>query len=125
VPSILQRVVPDCSGPARRAFVLRAGRDRGSRVGAGFPGTPGDVGQADDLRRIAAPDDRVLVETDAPFLTPHPYRGRWPNQPAYVRFVAERIAELKTMPDDAFAALTTANAERLFALPPAAQRPTL
>jgi TatD DNase family protein len=102
--------------------------DRGLALGffLGFTG-PVTFKKADDLRRIAArvPDDRILVETDAPFLTPHPHRGQWPNQPAYVRFVAERIAALKTMPDDAFAALTTANAEWLFALPPIGKRPTL
>ena len=85
----------------------------------GFTG-PVTFKKADDLRRIAAriPLDRILVETDGPFLTPEPRRGRWPNRPAYVRYIAERLAALHTLPEDAFAALTTANAERLFALPP-------
>jgi len=94
--------------------------DRGVALGfyLGFTG-PVTFKNADDLRRIAAhvPVDRILVETDGPFLTPHPYRGRWPNKPAYVRFIAERIAALRRMPYDEFAARTTANAERLFALP--------
>jgi TatD DNase family protein len=59
-----------------------------------------------------------VVETDAPFLTPHPYRGRRPNRPAYVRFIAERLAALRVVSDDTFADLSTANAERLFRLPP-------
>ncbi|HVO70109.1 MAG TPA: TatD family hydrolase [Aggregatilineaceae bacterium] len=95
--------------------------DRGLALGfrLGFTG-PVTFKNADDLRRIAArvPVDRILVETDGPFLTPHPYRGRRPNRPAYVRFVAERIAALHNMPYDEFATQVTANAERLFALSP-------
>jgi TatD DNase family protein len=59
------------------------------------------------------PLSSLLVETDAPFLTPHPYRGRR-NEPAYVRFVAEKIASIKNLPLDEVAAQTTANARRLF-----------
>lgn len=61
----------------------------------------------------ALPLDRLLVETDCPFLAPHPHRGKR-NEPAYVRLVAERVAEIKGMPLDKVAAETTANAERLF-----------
>jgi TatD DNase family protein len=83
----------------------------------GFTG-PITYKTADDLRHIAAriPADRILVETDAPFLTPHPHRGKFPNHPAYVRFTAERIAALRNLSDDEFADQTTANAERLFGL---------
>lgn len=90
----------------------------------GFTG-PVTFKKADDLRRVAArvPNDRILVETDAPFLTPHPHRGKFPNRPAYVRFVAERLAALRAVSDAEFAAQTTANAERLFALPPPPTRP--
>jgi TatD DNase family protein len=59
--------------------------------------------------------DRLLVETDCPFLPPHPYRGKR-NEPAYVRLVAERIAELKGMSFDELARATTANAQHLFGL---------
>lgn len=55
----------------------------------------------------------LLIETDAPFLTPHPYRGTR-NEPAYVKFVAEKIAELKTLPMIDIAKTTTQNADRLF-----------
>ncbi len=61
----------------------------------------------------ALPIDRLLVETDCPFLAPHPHRGKR-NEPAYVRLVAERIAELKGMSLDALARATTANAQHLF-----------
>jgi TatD DNase family protein len=83
----------------------------------GFTG-PITFKKADDLRRIAAriPADRILIETDAPFLTPHPFRGKFPNEPAHVRLVAERIAALRTMSDEEFFAQSTANAERLFGL---------
>jgi TatD DNase family protein len=67
---------------------------------------------ADVVRHV--PLDRLLVETDCPFLTPHPYRGRR-NEPAYVRLVAERIATLREMAFEGLAKATTANAERLFA----------
>ena len=59
------------------------------------------------------PLDRLLVETDAPFLTPHPYRGKR-NEPAYVKLVAEKIAELRGISYEALAEATTENAERLF-----------
>ncbi|MBN1202466.1 MAG: TatD family hydrolase [Anaerolineae bacterium] len=94
--------------------------ERGLALGfyLGFTG-PVTFKKADDLRAIAAavPDDRILIETDGPFLTPHPHRGRRPNKPAYVRFIAERLASLRGVPFDDFATQTTANAERLFALP--------
>jgi len=61
----------------------------------------------------ALPLDRILVETDCPFLTPHPHRGKR-NEPAYVRLVAEKIAALKGISFDDLAKATTANAQRLF-----------
>ena len=61
----------------------------------------------------AVPLERLLVETDSPFLAPHPHRGKR-NEPAYVHLVAERVAEIKGLPLDKVAAATTANAERLF-----------
>jgi TatD DNase family protein len=59
------------------------------------------------------PRDRLLVETDAPFLAPHPYRGKR-NEPAYVKLVAEQLAELRGESYEETAALTTENARRLF-----------
>ncbi len=55
----------------------------------------------------------LLVETDAPFLTPHPHRGER-NEPAYIRYIAEKIAVLKEQTFDLIVENTTANAERLF-----------
>jgi len=55
----------------------------------------------------------LLLETDAPFLAPHPRRGQR-NEPAYVRQVAQKIAELHNLPPENVIAITTANAGRLF-----------
>jgi TatD DNase family protein len=59
------------------------------------------------------PLDRLLVETDCPYLAPHPFRGKR-NEPAYVELVAEQIAELKGLSKEEVAAVTTANAKKLF-----------
>jgi TatD DNase family protein len=63
----------------------------------------------------ALPLDRLLVETDSPYLAPHPHRGKR-NEPAYVRLVAERIAALKGIDVNDLAEATTANAQHLFEL---------
>lgn len=82
----------------------------------GFTG-PVTFKKADDLREIAAkvPLDRILVETDAPFLAPEPRRGRR-NEPAYVTYIAAKIAALHHLDNEDFARQTTANAFRLFGI---------
>ena len=62
------------------------------------------------------PLDRLLVETDAPYLTPEPYRGRR-NEPAFVVHTARRVAQLRDLSLDILSAAVTANARRLFNLP--------
>ncbi|RMF65255.1 MAG: TatD family deoxyribonuclease [Cyanobacteria bacterium J069] len=62
------------------------------------------------------PGDRLLIETDCPFLAPVPKRGERRNQPAYVRYVAERVAALRGESLEAIANQTTQNARRLFRL---------
>lgn len=83
----------------------------------GFTG-PITFKKADETRAIAArvPASRLLVETDGPFLTPTPYRGKR-NEPAYIPYIVERLATLHLMDTDEMARITTENAERLFKLP--------
>lgn len=59
------------------------------------------------------PQDKLIIETDAPYLTPHPYRGKR-NEPSYTTFVAEKMAELLDMPISEIEDLTTNNAKDLF-----------
>jgi TatD DNase family protein len=59
------------------------------------------------------PEDRLLIETDSPYLAPVPYRGKI-NTPAYVPYVAARIAELRGVPLEHVAAATSTNFNRLF-----------
>ena len=79
---------------------------------------------ADTLRACAAelPLERLLIETDCPYLTPAPFRGR-KNEPLFVPVVAGQIAALRGLSVEAVAAQTTANARRLFRLPQASSRP--
>ena len=72
--------------------------------------------KADDLRAVAqtVPDDRLLIETDAPYLSPHPHRGLRPNEPALVKHTAQCLAEVRGVSLEQLGALTSANARRLF-----------
>ena len=70
---------------------------------------------AQALKEVAqqVPQERILVETDSPYLAPIPFRGKT-NQPAYVRHVAEEIARLRNIPLQQVMDATTANFFRLF-----------
>ncbi|ALC83257.1 MULTISPECIES: TatD family hydrolase [Bacillus] len=61
------------------------------------------------------PFDRLLIETDCPYLTPHPFRGKR-NEPGYVKYIAEQIAELKGVSYAEIAKITTKNAEKIFSI---------
>jgi len=88
--------------------------DLGFHLGIGGPVTfPKNRALRDAVRRI--PLDRLLVETDCPYLTPVPYRGRR-NEPAYVKYVAEEIAVLQGRDVTQIAGVTTRNAVSLFGL---------
>jgi TatD DNase family protein len=63
----------------------------------------------------AIPLDKLLIETDCPYLTPHPFRGKR-NEPSYVKLVAEEIAEIKGISLEEVAEVTTANAKKLFGI---------
>lgn len=70
---------------------------------------------AEDLREVArfVPLDRLLIETDSPYLAPVPYRGKT-NQPAYVAHVGAAVAALRGITPEALASATSTNFERLF-----------
>lgn len=72
---------------------------------------------APEVREVAKkiPLNRLLIETDSPYLTPHPYRGKR-NEPARVKLIAEEIARLKGIPFEELAEITTKNAENIFNL---------
>lgn len=93
--------------------------DLGLHLGIGGPVTFKNARDLHDTVR-EVPLDRMLIETDSPYLAPHPYRGQR-NEPAYVAGVAVRIAELKGMDAAEVAERTTANGATFFrvALPPA------
>ncbi|MBQ6640656.1 MAG: TatD family hydrolase [Saccharopolyspora sp.] len=98
------------------AEFARACVDRGFVLS--FAGTA-TFRNAKDLREAAAlvPVEQMLVETDAPFLTPHPFRGR-PNEPYCVNYTLRDLAELRGVDLAELIVATTATAERVFALDP-------
>lgn len=91
---------------AREAFEL------GYVISFGGPITFKNNKHAPDLIR-ALPLEKILIETDSPYLTPHPFRGKR-NEPAHVLFVAERIAEIKNLSVEQVAMQTAKNARNLF-----------
>ncbi len=96
------------SGEARRAVQL------GAYFGVDGPVT---YPKADSLREVLReiPKDRLVVETDAPYMSPHPFRGK-PNQPAFVRYVNDGLAKALGIDPLECALITTANAVRFFGL---------
>jgi len=114
------RVLDDEGVPARTIFhcftggpdEARLALDRGCYLS--FSGIV-SFKSADDVRAAAAlaPADRVLVETDSPYLAPVPYRGK-PNEPAYLPLVGAALAEARGVDTGAIAELTRANAARVF-----------
>lgn len=79
---------------------------------------------ADELRAVVphVPDERLLLETDTPYLAPMPYRGRT-NEPSFLPAIAQKIAEIKQLDLTYLAEITTHNADRLFAGMPKEPRP--
>lgn len=62
---------------------------------------------------LMVPDNKLLIETDSPYLTPHPFRGKQ-NSPKFVKYTAEKIAEIKNISLKELEKITTENAKRLF-----------
>ncbi len=75
--------------------------------------------KSDELREIAkqVPPDRLLVETDSPYLSPEPFRGKRPNEPARVEHTLRCLAKVRGVGAESLAETTTENARRLFQLP--------
>lgn len=98
------------AGPERLEEVLELGFSIGISGPVTFP-------KARPLRVVAAtvPLERLLIETDCPYLTPEPHRGRR-NEPAYVRHVAEAVAQARRISVETVAKATTENTRRLFGL---------
>ncbi len=112
VPGRLRGVIHCASGPP--AFIqgaLELGLHVSFAGNVTFP-------KAQALQQLVGlvPDERLLIETDAPFLAPQPVRGR-PNEPAYVAHTATFLAQLRGTTFEGLAALTSRNARRLFGLP--------
>lgn len=85
----------------------------GFHLGLGGVLTYKNAGVAEAIKDI--PMEHLMLETDAPYLAPVPYRGKI-NEPAYMLEVAKKLAEIKAMPLHEIAAITTRNAEKLFGL---------
>ncbi len=83
----------------------------------GFTGILTFGKNADDLREVAKhlPLNKILIETDAPYLAPDPYRGKR-NEPSYVEFVAKKLADIKKVDHQQITDITTQNAKALFRL---------
>lgn len=75
--------------------------------------------KSEELREVAkrVPEDRLLVETDSPYLSPEPLRGRRPNEPARVEHTLRCLAQVRNVSAEQLAKVTTENAKRLFQLP--------
>jgi TatD DNase family protein len=86
--------------------------DLGLHISLGGPVTFKNGRVPKEVAKIV-PLDKLLVETDSPYLAPHPFRGKQ-NEPAHVKLVAEEIARLKEMPYKKIAEITTKNAVQLF-----------
>lgn len=109
-PERLRGIFHCFTGPA---WVAQAAAELGFLLGIGGVLTFKKSGLAELVR--ALPLEQVVLETDAPFLAPTPHRGKR-NEPAFVRYVAEKLAELKGVSLEEVARITTANACKLFRL---------
>ena len=96
------------------AWLADEAMDMGFHIGLGGTLTFKNGGVADTI--LSVPLDRIVLETDAPYLAPAPHRGKR-NEPAYTRLVAQRLAELRGLTLDEVAGSTTATARTLFELP--------
>jgi TatD DNase family protein len=121
-PEVLE-LLADVGPPDRLVFHCFSGSPDDARAAldiGGFISFAGNISykNAEHLRDAAriVPLQRLLVETDSPYLTPHPHRGK-PNEPAYVTEVGRALAEAVGKPVDIIAEATSRNAAAVFGLP--------
>jgi TatD DNase family protein len=88
--------------------------DRGAYVSFNGIITFDKTGNMEKLVQMA-PLDRIILETDCPYLTPVPNRGKR-NEPSFVKFTADKVAIIKNLSADEIANITTSNAKKLFSL---------
>ena len=98
------------------AEVARKCLDLGLHISLAGPVTYPNARKLPEVVRLV-PEDRLVVETDCPFLPPQPYRGKR-NEPAYLPITAARVAELKGLPVEALGARMSSNALTLFGIQP-------
>ncbi len=124
VVAVVRAVNAEAGGPALRgvfhcfggpAWLAADALDLGFCLGLGGTLTYKTGGVPEAIRDV--PLDRIVLETDAPYLAPTPHRGSR-NEPAHVRIVAEKLAEIRGVPLGEIAEATTAAAEALFGLGP-------
>jgi TatD DNase family protein len=94
--------------------IARRALDLGLHLSLAGPVTYPNARQLPEVARFA-PADRLVVETDCPYLPPQPHRGKR-NEPAYVRITAARVAELRDEPLERLASRTAANARAVFGI---------
>ena len=87
--------------------------DLGFFMGIGGVITYKNSGLAEVVKNI--PLEYLVLETDAPYLTPVPFRGKR-NESSYLKYIAARLAEVKNVPVEEVAAVTTANAQKIFGI---------
>ncbi len=108
---LLQGVMHCFSGSKEMALEFL---DLGLYISLGGPVTFKNAVEPIEVAKIV-PIDKLLIETDCPYLAPHPYRGKL-NKPVYVKIVAEAIASIREMNIEDVATYTTNNAKKLFKL---------
>lgn len=116
-------ILEEAGPPERLVFHCFSGTADQARRGlelGGYVSFAGNISykNAGNLREAAAAvtPERLLVETDSPFLAPVPHRGK-PNEPAFVPFVGTAVAQARDVPVESIAAATSANAARAFGFP--------
>ncbi len=108
-PVLFHGVMHSYSGSVE---MMKSFLDLGFYIGLGGPVTFKNAVEPKEVARLV-PHDKLLIETDAPYLTPHPYRGKT-NESSYIPLIATEIAALRALPLPELASITFSNAKALF-----------